>query len=262
MLERLTNTLSVLIGLALGLVISFFGLKFVLREGLKMVRSDAVASFQVVETRLQGMADMSLELQKRLAGLGWDKGTPVFRQVERDRSLLAGHAGLEEDVDWAEGLEGGLLRVPGLWSQAGERSRRVAGDFWWQDFGRRWKGQQSYLVQEEASARAAFGRYNRMVKAWPASWAARDYGLGATVRWAGREARRGLEGAKGTLLRVLRRPVSPTASAQAPVPPAMGKEFSELPTLDFHAKGPWPEEFFPQVQYQSAAAPIRRAAER
>src|SRR5258708_29915247 len=118
MFQKLTTCVSVVLGLVIGLVISyfaFFGPRAIFAQSLMLMHRDAITSFATLEIRLQNLADGALELRETLSSLGWKGDASPFVEVEKFRSDLAGTALLDEKAEAAEDLEKSLFAVVEAW---------------------------------------------------------------------------------------------------------------------------------------------------
>jgi hypothetical protein len=236
MKQKVTSGFSVLVGLAIGIFIAYFGLKAIFTLGMKMMRRDASEHFALVEVRLQRMADGALELEKVIADLGWKGSKRTFLEVENLRSLLAGNEDLTKKAEWAVELEHQLLDAQDLWEKVGARTPKIARDYYYQEHVRWWTNESRWLAREEALAKQAFDHYNQLIRKRPFKWVARKYSLQKVAQGA-------LEAAQNKPDKEEAVEAKATTFTAKPV-------VEPLPTLVFENKAEWPEEFYSEVQYR------------
>jgi len=266
MLRKIGLGVSILLGLALGLVLAYFSLRWTLGNGLKTALSEADQKVSLVGDRLQAMADLSLAANKALARLGERGGQEAFEQAQVLRSRLLGAASPQERLGLALALEARLAKVEALLEKESAKPAAKA-DFEFNDIGRRWIGHERWLSKEEADAKASVGTYNNLVAKWPTRWMAQGYTLGNIAwstskaikdqglvktrtwgRWAAFKAK-----SLWAKLRKKEAPAEPEPVPQ-PVPPADPQPvYTSLPEALFTENAPWPEEFSSELQYRANA---------
>jgi hypothetical protein len=266
MLRKIGLGVSILLGLALGLVLAYFSLRWTLGNGLKTALAEADQKVSLVGDRLQALADLSLQANKALARLGERGGQEAFEQAQVLRSRLLGAASPQERLGLALALEARLAKVEGLLEKESAKPAAKA-DFEFNDIGRRWIGHERWLSKEEADAKAAVGTYNNLVAKWPTRWMAQGYTLSHIAwstskaikdqglvktrtwgRWASWKAK-----ALWAKLRKKEAPAEPEPVPQA-VPPADPQPlYTSLPEALFIENAPWPEEFSSELQYRANA---------
>ena len=79
-----------LLGLLVGAIFGFFAFRIGVKQGLQTMYKQVEMDFEVVETRLQTMADEALTLRKMLSRKGWRGDPSPFLDVEEKRSWLHG----------------------------------------------------------------------------------------------------------------------------------------------------------------------------
>jgi hypothetical protein len=266
MLRKIGLGVSILLGLALGLLLAYFSLRWTLGNGLKTALAEADQKVSLVGDRLQALADLSLQANKALARLGERGGQDVFEQAQVLRSRLLGAASPQERLGLALALEARLAKVEALLEKA---SAKPAGraDYELSDIGRRWIGHERWLSKEEADAKAAVGTYNNLVAKWPTRWMAQGYTL-SHIAWSTSKAIKdqGLVKTRTwghwaawkveALWAKLRKKEAPAEPAPVPeaVPPADPQPvYTSLPEPLFTESAPWPEEFSNELQYRANA---------
>ena len=266
MLRKIGLGVSILLGLALGLLLAYFSLRWTLNNGLKTALAEADQKVSLVGDRLQALADLSLQANKALARLGERGGQDVFEQAQVLRSRLLGAASPQERLGLALALEARLAKVEALLEKA---SAKPAGraDYELSDIGRRWIGHERWLSKEEADAKAAVGTYNNLVAKWPTRWMAQGYTL-SHIAWSTSKAIKdqGLVKTRTwghwaawkveALWAKLRKKEAPAEPAPVPeaVPPADPQPvYTSLPEPLFTESAPWPEEFSNELQYRANA---------
>jgi hypothetical protein len=259
MFRKFTLGFNLVVGLALGLVISYFGLNFIFAKGLELLRRDAFEHFAIYEDQAIAMADDSLKLQPLLAGLGWRGSSPVFADIEKSRARMAGALDFTEIVRGGEDLEKALMDSARLWKEVGAKDKKISANFYWQEWGRQWNDQVRYLVKAEGEAGQGIDQYNRFLARWPVSLIAKGF----TVKQALPKPTPQVERIrKGFALSLGRfwfgvRPVPVKESAGGGSSPDSHPKAAEpavhyeaLMVPQFVARAPLPEEDYDEVQYR------------
>jgi hypothetical protein len=138
MFQKFTLGFSLIVGLAAGLVISYFGLNTVLAKGLSLLHRDALQRLANFQDQAMAMSDDALQLRSLLESFRWKGDAEVFQKVTKARATLAGSVDFGEKVEAAQALEGALLDSAAAWKAAGEKNRDIAANYYWQEWGRRW----------------------------------------------------------------------------------------------------------------------------
>jgi hypothetical protein len=250
MRQKATTGFAVLVGLVLGVAIAYGGLRLVIRMSLKMMRQDAIESFEVLEVRLQRMADGALRLQKVMVDLGW-KGRPAdsFPVVEHLRSLLAGNEEIDKKAEWAMDLEHHLLDAQVQWEKIGAQDPAIARDYYYEEHLRWWTNELRWLKREEDEAKQSFNHYNQVLRKWPFRQVARNEDAQKVARDAMVELQKKKDAAAEAQSQ--EEGLTPAAATAEPAPAAPVKPVVEaLPELVFEDAQPWPEEYYAEVQYR------------
>ena len=268
MFDRLKTSLSVLLGLALGLLAALPMMWWGSRRGAQSLTNNVVKAAEAVNRRQNGMADQALRLQHALAQWGWTKEKAIFEALQLERSRLAGSASLPERIERLQRLEQVLLLGEKAWERAGGEAK-VAAHFDYGRWGREWELDKRYLVREQKHLEDTVVEFNQLLHRWPASVALRyksitemflgffgDVGqnLKFLVRW-------GLDWAGYAA----RRSAALVSQVKPPEPPrwkGLGAKAAEpylepLPRPVFLADAPPPEGEYRELQY--GIAPVNVA---
>lgn len=271
MSQKWSTGFSVILGLAIGLIVAYFGLTTIFARGLSLLHHQAEERLAVAEDQFSGMADECLELRKTLLAMGYTPPAAPFLKVEKSRSDLVGADEFNDKVKAAEALETGLMDVVGVWKKAGQSRKKIGSNFYFQEWGRQWNEQLKFLVKDEGEVIDAVHAYNHLLRRWPVSWIAKGYTLrrmagvtglakaGAKLEEDGRAAlEKNLK--KGLTFKVGRlwMGVKPDAKDEGkgkkgkkkPVEKEAEPAFAELAMPDFKAEAPLPEDFYPEIQYR------------
>ncbi|HTB22279.1 MAG TPA: hypothetical protein VK914_06200 [bacterium] len=263
MLNSLKTSVSVLLGLVLGCLIVVPTAWYGVRIGADSLRQNVWNRLSAVQDRQQAMADQALKLQPMLQRYGVFDGKDVFKDVENERSLLAGDASLEGKLEHAQRLEEALLRSERVWVQSGKKKARLASEQPWNDYGRVWERQKRLLVVEESELVDAVDELDGITARWPVSvllahktFAGMTGGiLGSAsgdavflarvgLDWLGYELRR-----MAALVGQQTPPPPPVWGWKPAVVPSDGGYVESLPTPIFLADAPLPEGDYQEIQY-------------
>jgi hypothetical protein len=169
MLNALKTSVTLLLGLALGCLIALPLAWYGSRLGADSLLTNVWNRLSEVQDRQQAMADQALKLQPLLQHFGVFAGSEVFKDVENERSLLAGDASLDGKLERVQRLEEALLRSELVWAQAGRGKARLRAWPPFQDYGLVWEQQKRLLVSEEAGLSDSVDELDGLLVRWPLS---------------------------------------------------------------------------------------------
>jgi hypothetical protein len=276
MASKWSTGFSVVVGVTLGLVVSYFGLNYVFAKGLTLLVNQASSRMAVLEDQMQGMADESLEMRHLLLNQGFKPSPGPFQAIEKSRAVMAGTLDLNEKISSAEDLEAGLLASLEEWKKAGKARKKIASNFYWQDWGRRWNGRVRYLVKDEEELIDAAAEYDHMLGRWPVSWIAKGYTLSrmaedSGLAKAGRQFEAGSRALlekqlkKGLTFQVGRvwlgvKPQDKSSRSEKAAKRGKGMDsgsaYLSLKLPEFKAKAPLPEDFYDEIQYRQMTSMV------
>jgi len=268
MLNTLKTSVTLLLGLLLGCLIALPLVWYGSRLGADSLLTNVWNRLSAVQDRQQAMADQALKLQPMLQRFGVFAGSGVFKDIENERSLLAGDASLGGKLEHVQRLEEALLRSELVWAQAGRGDARLAAWPPFQDYGLVWEQQKRQLVSEEARLSDAVDELDGLIVRWPLSLLLAHQtfaGLtGGMVTDAGGEAlfvvRVGLDWVGYGLRRLAALvgqqapPPPPDWGAMRPVPVDEPGYVEPLTRLVFLADAPLPEGDYKEIQFTREVA--------
>jgi len=227
------------------------------------LRHNVARWIAVVEDRQQSMADEALQLQPMLVRFKAAGDSEVFRDIQNERSLLAGDSSAVGKLDHLQRLEEALLRSEKVWALSGS-NRRLAAWEPWAEHGRLWEQQKRLLVREQSALVGSVDEFNGMLARWPMSVLLAHSTLmglaGSLVSDAWQNtlflARVGLDWTGYGLRRV----AALVGSQSPPAPPVWNHRqmvhladdvayAQALPTLVFLAGAPLPEGDYKEIQF-------------
>lgn len=263
MLNTLKTSVTLLLGLVLGCLIALPLAWYGSRLGADSLLTNVWNRLSEVQDRQQAMADQALKLQPMLQRFGVFSGSAVFKDIENERSLLAGDASLGGKLERVQRLEEALLRSELVWAQAGRSKARLAAWQPFQDYGLVWEQQKRQLVSEQARLSDAVDELNGLIVRWPVSLLLAHQTFagmtGGMVTDAGGEAlfavRVGLDWVGYSIRRLAALvgqqapPPPPDWGAKRPVPVDEPGYVEPLPRLVFLADAPLPEGDYKEIQF-------------
>jgi len=262
MFNSLKTSVTILLGLLLGLLVAAPLAWYGSRMGADTLQRNVWNALSAVQDRQQAMADQALKLQPLLESLGPVSNEDVFDDIQDQRSRLAGEASLTEKLGRVQRLEEALLRSERMWALAGGRSPHVRGAEPWQDYGRVWERQKRLLVREQKDLQDSVEEFDGLLVRFPVSallahrtfmgmingllgdaWGNTTFLARLSLDWVGYELRR------FAALVGQQKPPDPPAWAGAPKAAVEDSYVEALSPLVFLADAPPPEDSYNELQF-------------